>query len=62
MERRLPKLMGWFRERATYQKINPIGARDFDTPIPTGGSKMPNAFSSNNSIYIKLVREDHYNN
>ena len=62
MERHLPKLMGWFRERATYPKINLISARDFDNRIPTGGTEMSNTISSNNSIYIKLGREDHYNN
>ena len=61
--RLLLKLIGWFREIAKYSKVTPINAGVFGTPIPAGErAKMQNAFSSNNLIYIKLSREDHYNN
>ena len=58
----LPKLIGWFLGIARYRKPNLIIAAVFGTPrYPTWG-EMPNVFSSNNSINIKLARQDHYNN
>ena len=58
----LPELIGLFLGIARYRKPNLIIAAVFCTPrYPTWG-EMPNLFSSNNSINIKLARQDHYNN